>query len=64
MDPLMFAGLVGFLLIGFPVAFSLAALGLAFGVLGVQLGFFVPDFLASLRPRGESAARPTAIAEP
>ena len=48
MAPLMFAGLVVFLLIGFPVAFSLAALGLAFGVLGIQLGFFVPDFLASL----------------
>ena len=48
MAPLMFAGLVLFLLIGFPVAFSLAALGLSFGVLGIQLGFFVPDFLASL----------------
>ena len=48
MAPLMFAGLVVFLLIGFPVAFSLAALGLSFGILGVQLGFFVPDFLANL----------------
>ena len=48
MAPLMFAGLVLFLLVGFPVAFSLAALGLAFGVLGIQLGFFVPDFLANL----------------
>ena len=48
MAPLMFAGLVLFLLVGFPVAFSLAALGLSFGVLGIQLGFFVPDFLANL----------------
>jgi tripartite ATP-independent transporter DctM subunit len=48
MAPLMFAGLVVFLLIGFPVAFSLAALGLAFGILGIQMGFFVPDFLANL----------------
>src|SRR5215212_3759456 len=48
MAPLMFAGMVIFLLIGFPVAFSLAALGLSFGVLGVHLGFFVPVFLASL----------------
>jgi tripartite ATP-independent transporter DctM subunit len=48
MAPLMFAGLVVFLLFGFPVAFSLAALGLSFGVLGIQLGFFVPDFMASL----------------
>ena len=28
MPPLMFAGLIIFMLIGFPVAFSLAALGL------------------------------------
>src|SRR5436190_15414890 len=48
MAPLMFAGLVVFLLIGFPAAFSLMALGLSFGVLGIQLGFFVPDFLANL----------------
>ena len=48
MAPLMFVGLVVFLLIGFPVAFSLAALGLSFGVIGIQLGFFVPDFLANL----------------
>ena len=32
MPPLMFGGLVVFLLIGFPVAFSLAAVGLFFGV--------------------------------
>ena len=40
MAPIMFAGLVLFLLFGFPVAFSLAALGLSFGALGVHLGFF------------------------
>jgi tripartite ATP-independent transporter DctM subunit len=48
MAPLMFAGMFIFLLFGYPVAFSLAALGLGFGVLGVQLGFFVPEFLANL----------------
>ena len=48
MAPLMFVGLIAFLLIGYPVAFSLAALGLFFGIIGIQLGFFVPDFLASL----------------
>ena len=48
MAPLMFAGMILFLLVGFPVAFSLAALGLSFGILGVELGFFVPDFLANL----------------
>ena len=48
MAPLMFAGLVVFLLIGYPVAFSLMALGLAFGVLGIEMRFFAPDFLANM----------------
>src|SRR5262245_36739478 len=34
----MFSGLVVFLLVGFPVAFSLAACGLFFGWLGIELG--------------------------
>ena len=38
--PLLFAGLLLFLLTGFPVAFSLAATGLAFGFLGMQAGLF------------------------
>jgi TRAP-type mannitol/chloroaromatic compound transport system permease large subunit len=38
MAPLMFMGLIVFLLIGYPVAFSLMALGLAFGVLGIEVG--------------------------
>jgi len=38
--PLLFAGLFVFLLSGFPVAFSLAAVGLAFGLLGMELGLF------------------------
>ncbi|MCX8099357.1 MAG: TRAP transporter large permease subunit [Casimicrobiaceae bacterium] len=38
--PLLFLGLLVFLLTGFPVAFSLAAVGLAFGVLGMELGMF------------------------
>jgi GntP family gluconate:H+ symporter len=36
--PIMFMGLVVFLLIGFPVAFSLAACGLFFGFVGIELG--------------------------
>ena len=36
--PIMFTGLIVFLLLGFPVAFSLAACGLFFGWLGVELG--------------------------
>ncbi|HMN84869.1 MAG TPA: TRAP transporter large permease subunit [Bauldia sp.] len=35
--PIMFAGLVAFLLLGYPVAFSLAANGLLFFVVGVEL---------------------------
>ena len=46
--PLMFAGLVVFLLIGFPVAFSLAALGLSAAFVGVELGFFPASFVAGM----------------
>jgi TRAP-type mannitol/chloroaromatic compound transport system permease large subunit len=38
--PLLFAGLLLFLLTGFPVAFSLAATGLTFGFIGMQAGLF------------------------
>ena len=46
--PLMFAGLVIVMLIGFPVAFSLAALGLGCGLFAVSQGWFPPEFLAAL----------------
>ena len=36
--PIMFAGLIVFLLLGFPVAFSLAACGVFFGWIGIELG--------------------------
>jgi tripartite ATP-independent transporter DctM subunit len=48
MPPLMFGGLILVLLFGFPVAFSLAALGLACGALSIYLGFFPPEYLGSL----------------
>jgi TRAP-type mannitol/chloroaromatic compound transport system permease large subunit len=38
--PLMFIGLFTLLLTGFPVAFGLAATGLAFGYIGIQAGIF------------------------
>ena len=38
--PLMFMGLLFFLLTGFPVAFSLAATGLFFGWIGMEAGLF------------------------
>ncbi len=48
MAPLMFGGLVIFLLIGYPAAFSLAAVGLFFGLIGIELGLIRPDFLGNL----------------
>ena len=48
MPPLMFGGLVVFLLIGFPAAFSLAAVGLFFGFLSIELGFFTSAYLGNL----------------
>jgi TRAP-type mannitol/chloroaromatic compound transport system permease large subunit len=38
--PLMFIGLFTLLLTGFPVAFGLAATGLAFGFIGIEAGIF------------------------
>ena len=46
--PLMFAGLIVFLLMGFPVAFSLGACGLFFGFVGVQLGLLPEALLQAL----------------
>ena len=43
MAPLMFVALVVFLLLGYPVAFALAANGLLFAIIGIQAGFF--DFV-------------------
>ncbi len=48
MAPAMFLALVVFLLIGLPVAFSLAALGLASGFVAIELGLFPPQFMANL----------------
>ena len=51
MAPIMFASLVIFLLLGYPVAFSLAANGLLFALIGIELGLFRPDFLQALPER-------------
>ena len=51
MAPIMFVALVFFLLLGYPVAFSLAANGLLFGLIGIELGLFQPDFLQALPDR-------------
>ena len=51
MAPIMFGSLVIFLLLGYPAAFSLGAVGLIFGLIGIKLGLFVPDFLQALPDR-------------
>jgi TRAP-type mannitol/chloroaromatic compound transport system permease large subunit len=51
MAPLMFGGLIVFMLIGYPVAFSLAAVGLFFGFIGIELGFFQFALLQALPER-------------
>jgi GntP family gluconate:H+ symporter len=48
MAPIMFGGLIVFLLMGFSVAFSLAACGLFFGYLGVELGLLPASLLQAL----------------
>ncbi|MEO8040630.1 MAG: TRAP transporter large permease subunit, partial [Betaproteobacteria bacterium] len=49
--PLMFVGLVIFLLLGYPVAFALSAVGLLFGFIGIQLGLLHPQLLQALPQR-------------
>jgi TRAP-type mannitol/chloroaromatic compound transport system permease large subunit len=49
--PIMFAALVAFLLLGYPVAFSLAANGLLFGWIGIELGLLGPQLLQALPER-------------
>jgi TRAP-type mannitol/chloroaromatic compound transport system permease large subunit len=48
MAPVMFLGLVVFLLMGYSVAFSLGACGLLFGWLGVELGLLPAALLQAL----------------
>ncbi len=47
--PIMFAGLIVFLLIGFPVAFSLGACGLFFAFVGIELNV-LPEALLQAMP--------------
>jgi len=46
--PLMFAGLLALLLTGFPVAFALAACGLGFGFIGMEIGLFPATMFQAL----------------
>ncbi|WP_315741334.1 MULTISPECIES: TRAP transporter large permease subunit [unclassified Bradyrhizobium] len=49
--PIMFGSLVVVLLLGYPAAFSLGAVGLFYALVGIGLGEFRPDFLQALPER-------------
>src|ERR1051325_7576357 len=51
MAPIMFASLVVLLLLGYPAAFSLRAVGLIYAFVGIELGQFHPDCLQALPER-------------
>lgn len=51
MAPLMFVGLIVFLLLGYPVAFALAANGIVFAFIGIELGMLGPELLQALPER-------------
>ena len=51
MAPLMFGALIIFLLIGYPVAFALAAIGIGFGLLGIELGLLQSTLFQALPQR-------------
>ncbi|NML46656.1 TRAP transporter large permease subunit [Ramlibacter sp. G-1-2-2] len=46
--PIMFLGLIVFMLFGFPVAFSLGACGLFFGIVGIELGVLPESLMQAL----------------
>jgi TRAP-type mannitol/chloroaromatic compound transport system permease large subunit len=49
--PIMFANLIVFLLLGFPVAFSLAANGILYGLVAIDLGLMQPALFQALPQR-------------
>ncbi len=49
--PIMFGSLVIFLLLGYPVAFALAANGFLFGFIGIELGLLTPNLFGALPER-------------
>ncbi len=51
MAPIIFASMVLFLLLGFPVAFALAANGVVFGLIGIELGMLGPQLFQALPDR-------------
>ena len=59
MAPLMFAALVVFLLLGYPVAFALAANGIVFGLIGIELGLLQPSLFGACRSGSGASCRTT-----
>jgi TRAP-type mannitol/chloroaromatic compound transport system permease large subunit len=51
MAPLMFGALIVVMLFGYPVAFALAACGIFFGLLGIELGLLQPSLFQALPQR-------------
>jgi TRAP-type mannitol/chloroaromatic compound transport system permease large subunit len=51
MAPLMFASLIVVMLFGYPVAFALAACGIFFGLLGIELGLLQASLFQALPQR-------------
>ncbi|HLU79174.1 MAG TPA: TRAP transporter large permease subunit [Burkholderiaceae bacterium] len=49
--PIMFANLVIFLLLGFPVAFTLAAVGVLYGLVAIEFGLMQPALFQALPNR-------------
>src|SRR6476660_213982 len=49
--PLMFVSLIVVLLLGYPVAFSLAAVGIGYALLGIHLGLLTPSLVQALPQR-------------
>jgi len=48
MPALMFGAMIFFMMTGYPAAFCLAATGLFFALIGIELGMIVPNFLGNL----------------
>jgi len=51
LDIAMFLALIGALMLGYPVAFTLAGVALVFGLLGMALGIFEPSYFAAFPQR-------------
>ena len=51
MAPIIFISMIFFLLVGFPVAFALAANGVVFGLIGIELGLIGPQIFQAMPDR-------------